>query len=100
VTSPLTPDAVLRPAVTVAARQIDDGLVLVNLETGKCWELNPVGALIWEQLSRGESLGSVCLTVASRYSAAPEAVRSDTEKLVADLVAQGLLEREPALPPR
>ena len=73
-----------------------DGVVLVNLEPGKCWELNPVGALIWEQLSRGEPIGRVCATVASHYSAAPEAVRSDTEKLVADLVAQGLLERQPA----
>jgi hypothetical protein len=43
----LPPDARLVPRADVAAREIDDGVVLVNLGSGACFELNRIGFEIW-----------------------------------------------------
>jgi hypothetical protein len=43
-------DARLVPRPDVAAREIDDGAVLVNMGSGACFELNRIGFEIWKVL--------------------------------------------------
>jgi hypothetical protein len=46
----LSPDARLVPRPDVAAREIEDGAVLVNMGSGACFELNRIGFEIWKAL--------------------------------------------------
>jgi hypothetical protein len=92
VTLHLGPSDSLRPTAPIAARPISDGVILVNLESGQCWELNSVGALIWDRLSQGDSLDSISRVVAHTYSIDIEMARGDTEALLSNLVEQGIVE--------
>jgi|SRR5450432_2683245 len=46
-------DARLVPRPNVAAREINDGAVLVNMGSGACFELNRIGFEIWKLLGSG-----------------------------------------------
>jgi hypothetical protein len=83
----------LRPAAAIAVRAIADGVILVNLETGRCWELNAVGALVWERLSQGASRGEIAAAVAEKYAIGLETARADTEALLTQLVSEGIVDR-------
>jgi hypothetical protein len=86
----------VRPARNVAAREIEDGAMLVDLDSGACWQLNRVGAEIWRSISGQDgSLAGACAAVAARYDVAREAVEKDVLALIDDLQSRGLVRIEP-----
>ena len=82
----------LRPCRDVAARQIDDGAILVNMASGKCFELNRVGFDIWGALGDGNTVRGVCEALAGRYRVENEVLAADVQLLVQTLAEAGLIE--------
>jgi hypothetical protein len=91
VTEPV--DSVFFPRPEVAAREIDDGAVLVNMTSGGCFELNRIGSEIWKLLQEKRSLASICDSLSARYPVEPEVLASDVESLIESLVRAGLVEK-------
>src|ERR1700690_1599435 len=56
----LSPEARLVPRPDVAAREINDGAVLVNMGSGACFELNRIGFEVWKALRPGATQDAIC----------------------------------------
>jgi hypothetical protein len=80
-----------RPEVTV--RKTPKGAVLVDLTTGRCWQLNRIGADFLSQLEAEMSLADACETLGSRYDVARDVLQGDLNRLAEDLLNAGLIER-------
>ena len=67
-------------------------MLVVNLDTGKTWKLNRVGAAICRAMEQGGDLDSIATQVATRYGVEVATVRRDIDTLVTDLLREGLVE--------
>lgn len=76
---------------TVVSQQTKEGAVLLEMTTGDCFELNPVGAEIWAALAKGEPLADVIASLARRYDLPQSTIEADTRALIEDLRSRGLL---------
>jgi hypothetical protein len=70
-----------------------DGAVLLDIEQGICFSLNPVGLKIWELLRRGQSLDKVADTLANEFPISREQILADTQEFISALEAKQLIRR-------
>lgn len=81
---------------SVAAEVVDGEAIILNLETGAYYSLDQAGARIWQLLEHGLDTPAIAARVAEEYDAPAEAVASDVDALVADLLAEQLVIVDPA----
>jgi hypothetical protein len=75
----------------VLARGVGAETVILDLESGTYFGLDPVGARIWQLLSEGQSLADICAAIQSEYDVGAADAEKDLVTLVDELVAQGLV---------
>jgi len=80
----------LNPAVAI--RDTGSGAVLLDVSSGGCWELNVVGAAVWNSLATGQPLRVALDEIAKRYGISRLVVEEDVLKLLSDLTKHGLIE--------
>ncbi len=68
-----------------------EGAILMNTETGDCFELNRVGAQIWKELEEGRSIDDIAAIVAERHAVDQSVVFGDVAKLIDRLLQHGIL---------
>jgi hypothetical protein len=73
-----------------------DGTVVLDVETGKMFRLNPVGAQILRLLKQGTPIGQVEEVISREYHVEIEAVRKDVRHFFTALAACGLADRNAA----
>ena len=56
---------------------LDDTVVMMDSDKGVCYELDPVGARIWNLLETARSVKELCELLAGDYDVTPEACRRD-----------------------
>jgi Coenzyme PQQ synthesis protein D (PqqD) len=88
----LSDEARVSPAAGVSVQPLEDRAVLVNLQTGRCFELNRIGAEIWRLLAEGKSVGGACDALAARYPTARDILRDDVMGLIRSLLREKLAE--------
>lgn len=76
----------------VVFQKVGEEIVLLNLETGFYYGLNPVGSRVWELLAEEGSLRAVFEKLEKEYEVAPEDFQQDFVRLVQELMAKGLVE--------
>ena len=76
----------------VVARAVSGATVLLNLDTGRSFMLDDVGARAWSVLMSSASIQDAYDSLLSEYQVEPEQLRTDLSALIVDLEAQGLLE--------
>ena len=84
-------DTELRVPSGVLAREIADEVVILDLNSGSYFGLDAVGARFWQLLSQGLSQDAIHESLCAEYDVAPEQLRADLTRLVADLRRHGLL---------
>jgi hypothetical protein len=77
----------------VFARVFDDELFIVDLNRGEYFALDDIGTRLWSGIEQGRSLQEIALDVTRDYDAELQQVVADMEKLIAELLASGLLVR-------
>lgn len=84
---------VLRVSVPedVVSKELSGEMVLLNLATGEYFGLNEVGARMWSLLMKHGSPEPVLEALQAEFDVAPEVLRNDLMKLIADLSARGLV---------
>jgi hypothetical protein len=70
-----------------------DGAVLLDIEQGICFSLNPVGSKIWELLKHGQSIDTISDTLANEFSVSRQQILADTQEFVSALEAKHLIRR-------
>ena len=69
----------------------EGGAMVVDLKSGRCWQLNAVGAEAWALLQEGTTLSNVVDALVSRYDVGRAQLAADVRQIVNDLTAQGLI---------
>ena len=70
----------------------EDGSVLINLESGRVFSLNGVGAKIWTKLQERLTFEAILDSLTQEYDISHEQLRTDLEAFIYDLEKKGLLE--------
>jgi len=81
----------MRPAANVIFKAVGEELVLLDLERGIYYGLDPVGARMWQLLASGSSFDAVIETMLTEYDVAREQLQADLERLTKELRERGLL---------
>ena len=77
----------------VLFRELEGECVILNLDTESYFGLDDVGTRMWLALTQAESISAALDLLQEEFDAEPEQLRRDLEKLLIDLLDQGLLER-------
>jgi len=85
-----------RPADGVTFREVEAGLLLLNVRTGLVCELNALGARAFLHFARGGSLASLVDEVAAEYEVTKDVLERDLVQLVEELCEKGMLDRSPS----
>jgi len=78
-------------AAHVAIKPLEKRAVVVDLNTGQCWELNEVAFAIWQLLTTGASVGKTAEEISARYGVAQDVSQLDVLTLVRSLADQRLV---------
>jgi coenzyme PQQ synthesis protein D (PqqD) len=78
----------------------EDGAVLLDIEQGTCFSLNPVGLRIWELLKRRCSLDQIADTLAQDFSVPRAQLLSDAAEFIQALETKHLIQRPGYTPPK
>jgi hypothetical protein len=69
----------------------EDGGILLDLEQGKYFSLNGVGAEIWKKLQTGAALSDIQDYLQATFAAPPERLRQDLHRFVQRLQEMGVV---------
>ncbi len=69
-----------------------DGAVLMDIKGGHMVTLNPIGSIIWQQLSDGHSPEQIAAHLASEFGISREQASDDVNEFLEQLGAQHLIE--------
>lgn len=75
----------------IVAQRMPDGAVLIDSATGNCFELNRVGARVWDSLKRGEDPVAIVDSLAAEYAVESSVISSGIAALMQDLARHGIL---------
>ncbi len=77
-----------------------DGAVLMDIQGGSMLTLNPIGSIIWQQLSDGRSQEQIAEHLASEFGITREHAFTDVSEFVQQLEAQHLIRPSESEAPR
>lgn len=86
------------PAPTVRGVTTQDGTVLLDVDQGRFYGLNPTGTTVWQLLAQGRSVEQITGDLAARFDAPPDRIRVDVDIIVTQLRDRGLLHTGTSLP--
>jgi len=72
-----------------------DGGVLLDIEKGLCYSMNPVGAKIWEVIEsreRSAKLEDIVTALAPQFTVSREQLARDIDEYLRDLEKKGLIQ--------
>ena len=73
------------------ATSLDDEMIVLDLESGVYYGLNPVSACVWRHLAEPVGLEALVDAVEDEFETAGNDTRADVEDLLATLCAHGLV---------
>ncbi len=88
----MTMDRTFDVPAHVVVRELEGELVLLDLESGGYFGLNPVGARIWEHLSDGATLNAAHAALMGEFDVDAGLLQDDLLELIASLEAAKLIE--------
>jgi hypothetical protein len=80
--------------VCTTTSALQNGRVIINLETGLVFSLNGLGAKIWTKLEEGRHFDAILDSLTQEYDIPHEQLRSDLETFVFDLEKKGLVQAQ------
>ena len=69
----------------VVSKTVQNEEILLHLETGVYFGLNPVGTFLWEKIKSGVSVTGLEQALAENYGVDVEVAKKDVEDLLTDL---------------
>lgn len=73
------------------SRTVGDETVILDLESGTYFGLDPVGARMWQLLGEGKSFAEVCNAILDEYDVPRERLEADLLALAAQLAEHRLI---------
>ena len=82
----------IRNSKTISGR-LHDELVMMDLDQGKYFSLNPVATRIWDLLEKPLAADELCMVLIDEYDVEPEQCRIEVEEHLSEMVRMGLVLR-------
>jgi hypothetical protein len=76
---------------TAVFAELEDGAVILNVDTGIYYGLDRVGARIWELMGVGDTADNIVATLQTEYAVEPSVLRADVAALLTSLEVNGLV---------
>lgn len=76
----------------VMARVVGDETVILDLQSGVYFGLDPVGTDVWQLLAQGMSLADVCAALVGKYEVTQAQLESDVSRLADEMHSRGLVQ--------
>lgn len=83
------------PAPDVMLRIIGDEAVILNLKSETYLGLDPVGTRMWTVLQDSPSIQAAHASLLDEFEVEPERLRQDMDRLLDQMLEQGLIELHP-----
>jgi hypothetical protein len=80
-----------RPSNSVRESENQDGAVLLDIQQGLCFSINPIGSKIWNMMKQEQSFDHIVDNLAAEFSIPKEQVRGDVMEFATLLYQKGLL---------
>jgi Coenzyme PQQ synthesis protein D (PqqD) len=80
-----------RQGSDVAARRVDDRVVLVNLQTNHIYSLNATGSRLWELLEPGRTRDELVAQLRNEFEVEAAELERETDRLLAELEQASLV---------
>lgn len=77
---------------SVLSQNLQGEQVLLNLDSGIYWGLNPIGTRIWQLLLEQNRLDTILKTLLDEYDVTEGRLREDLRDLITRLADNGLIE--------
>ena len=87
----MTMDDTFDIPTTVVARMVGDEVVLLDLDAGTYFGLDPVGARIWQLIGEGLTLSNVCDRMLNEYDTPRDVLKKDILELIKALREENLI---------
>ncbi|HET6955854.1 MAG TPA: PqqD family protein [Vicinamibacterales bacterium] len=84
-------DRSVRVGKDVMFRELDGEAVLLNLESGKYYGLDPVGSRIWQFVQQTPLLRSVWQSMQDEFDAPADTLHTDLLTFIDELSGEGLI---------
>ena len=81
----------IRRRTDCVTAMVEDELVMMSVDLGRYFGLNPTAGRVWELLEEPRTLDDLCDTLQQEYDVAPDTCRQELTALVEDLKQQGLV---------
>ena len=71
--------------------EIDQEVVALSIEHGRCYGLNRVGSRVWNLIANPVRVSDLCAILVSEYTVDPDVCERQTLDLLEELRAEGLI---------
>lgn len=78
-------------APAVVTRGVGGEMMLLDLDSGSYFGLDPIGAEVWQAIEAGKPLAEACDALERQYDVAREQLERDVLALVGQLIEKGLV---------
>jgi hypothetical protein len=79
-----------RNSKTISGR-LHDELIMMDIDQGKYFSLNPVATRIWDLLENPMNTGELCSVLTEEYEVGKEQCREEVERYLGEMVRLGLV---------
>ena len=76
---------------TVRSTVTNDGVVLLDVSSGKIFNSNAVGSRIWVKLQDGLDIDTITAQLGCEFDVAPERLRADVREFIDKLMQNGIV---------
>ena len=87
------PATVVKRSEGLIATEIDGEVVIVALESGRYYGLDPVGSEIWRRLEAPKSLADLCTELTGHFDGDPATIERETLDFVREVAGRDILRR-------
>ena len=77
----------------IISSDMDEDTVMMSIESGKYYGINPVGSRIWKLLEQPCTAFEICDTLCKEYDVKPAECRQDVLKFVNNLLEKKLVKK-------
>ncbi len=75
----------------VIETEIDGEIVALNIDTGNCYGLNPVGSRVWNLIATPIRISDICAQLITEYQVQADTCEQQVLDLLEELRAEGLI---------
>lgn len=88
----LTSNSTIVRSESIMFSDLDGQTIMLNIETGEYYDIDPVGSDIWNRIEQPKSVADICQDLLQVYSVSLEKCQEDMLPFLSELVDLGAIE--------